>query len=1030
MKLLSLTFTLFICNIFQLNGQTPYAFFKNYTTDHGLPTDRIRALAQDNQGYIWIATNAGLCRFDGSNFEVFQNQKNNTRSISSDNIVKVEAGDGHHLWIGHYEAGVDLFDTQTGTLVLNINETLPNNRVTELWNEPDKQRVWIGTLREMWVWFDLKTNKIVKPKIKPHPKNSMPLPATNSIFDILQDPKNRNLYWLATNEGLGLYNETTNTLQYFHFDGAKSGINTNDRLRSIFNKDHFLYLAARGNSGLIRFNTEDHSFVELPLGKAELLLLDIIPKDSQNIWIASANKSLGWYNTTTKKYSFFNHNPEYKFSILPGSITDLLADKQGNVWIATSKGLSLWSPENQKFQFKPLGHKLNDFNKPLTFIDNKDYLYIGLSETNGLPIYSKSNGKITYSLPKQPTQLSIQRFSKDSFGNIWLVASGKLYKYSNQKLEYISLPEAMNNILLHSIFFGKGDALFLGTRFDGLFRWDLKKNIVKQLSVANGNLASDRFLHEMIFDNNGKLWVGTEQGISIVDTANFSVVKNISKEHNLKVVYRLALDKEGLMWASTENQGVLGFSTNTYNLVRRITKEDGLPSDAIQHIVIDNENKLWIATQQGLVRYSSESLEVFTKENGLVENQLEASLNLLESGKIVQGYDNGFAIFNPEEIKTVGIPNQPKIISFKVLGRKIPLTSKINLQPDENFFSVRFSSIDFTHPHLIKYAYRLSGFSDEWIYTTNLKEIEYNKVRFGEYVFEVKSARIGTNDWSGVESIHIVINPPFYFRLWFIALILCSFFAAIYYAYQKKISKVQLEERKDAEIKRRLFTSELRALRSQMNPHFLYNCINSIKYFVITNNSAQAATYLNKFAKLMRKILNNSQYEFITLEEETDTLRLYLEMEQLRFEERMEFRLNVDSNLNPATTKIPTMLIQPIVENAIWHGIMQKKTDDGFVWIDLEEEANGKLHITITDNGIGRTAAVAIKATQAKRNKSLGMEMTASRIQNLNEMHNLEIICHTTDLYNAEGEASGTKVELHMNLLTNTSLKNVYPPKK
>jgi ligand-binding sensor domain-containing protein len=1003
----------------------PYAFFRNYTTEQGLPSERIRSLAQDAEGYIWVGTNAGLSRFDGISFETFQKTGDSDKgSLASDNIVKLEATKSHRIWVGHYEAGLDLFNTQTAKVELHLGEIkgeLPNNRITDIFDEESKNRVWISTIRNMWVWYDIKQKKVIIPSVKSHNHNSLPLPATNSVYDVLKDPNIAGQYWLATNDGLGLYNERDNTLRYFYFDEGKSGTNTDDRLRSLVWKNNQIYIGIRGSSGLIRFDPVTYKYLKFPASaEGNLMVADVAVKSENELWIGSLNHSLGIYNLGRNSYTFFKSDPNFKFSVVEGSAADMLVDKSGNLWFATVKGLSHWSMSNQKFRFIPFNDDFSDTNKPLTFCDDNEHIYVGLSNTHGLPVYSKANGLLTYVLPDENPvpRLSFQRFAKDTSGTLFMIASGSLYMYFSGRLTKVEMPLELREVQLHSLIFGADNSLFLGSRFDGLFKWNLSSGSVKQLSQQKGNLVHNRYLHEMLFDTQGKLWVGTEKGISVVNPETFKTIKNIASVHNLKVVYRMTQDMKGNIWVTTESQGVYAFDYKTFNVFKHLTKKDGLPSDAIQHIAADNSGDIWISTQRGLCRYHSVEgeMEVFTLKNGLVENQLEASLNALEGGYMVQGYDTGFALFKPSDIDISNVPDKPKITSFEIFDKRIAPASFIQVNADENFFSIRFSSIEFTQPHLIEYAYRLVGLNEDWIYTSTHREVQYNKVRFGNYTFQVKARMLGSAQWSDITEINIHVSPPFYFKWWFLLTVFTILFLSGYFWYRSRIENVKKEERKAAEVKRRVFASELRALRSQMNPHFLYNCINSIKYFVVTNDTPQASIFLSKFAKLMRRILNNSQHEFISLDDEIQTLKLYLEMEQLRFSERMKFEMHVDSDLNISTTEIPTMLVQPYIENAIWHGLMQKKTDDGLIKLSFDCIQSDRLQIQIRDNGIGRKQAAEVKSRSVEKNKSMGMEMTQARIDNLNEINNLDIETSTEDLIDAEGNATGTLVTITMKI--------------
>ncbi|MEJ7647068.1 MAG: histidine kinase [Chryseolinea sp.] len=209
----------------------------------------------------------------------------------------------------------------------------------------------------------------------------------------------------------------------------------------------------------------------------------------------------------------------------------------------------------------------------------------------------------------------------------------------------------------------------------------------------------------------------------------------------------------------------------------------------------------------------------------------------------------------------------------------------------------------------------------------------------------------------------------------------------------------------------RLAEMEMTALRAQMNPHFIFNCLNSIKLYTTDNDSAKASAYLTKFSRLIRLVLENSRSELVTLKNELEALQLYLEMEVMRFKDKLQFSFDVAKELDTDMIEIPPLLLQPYVENAIWHGLMHKK-EGGFVQIRVEQAQTNQLHITITDNGIGRTKAAALKSKSATANKSFGMKVTDERIALINQIYRTNAMVLVHDLTDAEGTAAGTEVLL------------------
>jgi len=205
--------------------------------------------------------------------------------------------------------------------------------------------------------------------------------------------------------------------------------------------------------------------------------------------------------------------------------------------------------------------------------------------------------------------------------------------------------------------------------------------------------------------------------------------------------------------------------------------------------------------------------------------------------------------------------------------------------------------------------------------------------------------------------------------------------------------------------------TEMIALRSQMNPHFIFNCLNSIKLYTLENDSAAASEYLTVFSQLIRLVLENSHSEKVSLQKELETLRLYIELEAMRFKDKVQYKIEVAPEIDQQYTEIPPLLIQPYVENAIWHGLMHKK-NGGIINIAVTQSTEQSLLIEISDNGVGRQVAAAYKSKSATRQKSFGMKMTSERISIINQIYKIEADIEINDIKDAFDNTAGTKVSI------------------
>jgi LytS/YehU family sensor histidine kinase len=262
-------------------------------------------------------------------------------------------------------------------------------------------------------------------------------------------------------------------------------------------------------------------------------------------------------------------------------------------------------------------------------------------------------------------------------------------------------------------------------------------------------------------------------------------------------------------------------------------------------------------------------------------------------------------------------------------------------------------------------------------------------------------------------SVPVIIATAWWTTAWFYALLGIIVLSFSWWLYKRRIRQVKTREYVRSEFEKKLANVEMSALRAQMNPHFLFNSLNSIDSYIIRNESKKASEYLNNFARLIRLILQNSRSNYISLRDELETLELYLQMETLRFKGKFEYELVVPKDLDTSAIDIPPMLIQPYVENAIWHGLMhQQVPGGGKVKVSIQEK-EGMLLCIVEDNGIGRKKAMELKAKKSGiARRSMGMIITQDRMEIINKLYDTQTAVQVTDLEDDKGNAAGTRVVL------------------
>jgi ligand-binding sensor domain-containing protein len=984
---------------------------------------------------LWAGTNQGLVRYDGHASRVFLPQPDDSTTVRGSNIQALLADPDGGLWVGTYENGLQLLDAVTGRELAHFGEAPPSSgcsRVTHLALSPNRQEIYVGCHQQYWRVLNRTTRRISPVALRPAP-GQPPLPEKNSVYGFWAPPGQDSLVWVATNDGLLRWNRHSG-LCHFYPPKAADGSRLENKLRDIVPaRDGALWLATRGG-GLLRFwpptsAWEAFAYASPPLNRPANLVVGLLAKDDREMWLATLDSGLGVFNLEQRRFRFFRPNPENPAAIGRGEVLSLLTDTQGTLWAGRQGGLSQHTPGHQYFPLVTLpASQAAVATGPSEFALSADgqTLYTGSFTGPGIWAYHRPTGQLRLLRPATwapDRPLALVRMRVDGAGRLWAVSYKALLRYdpTTDRLEELSLPPAMqpHALYFHSLELDGPHTCWLGTRYHGLFRVDLASQTFEhyQHDPQNPNsLVHDRYLHDLRRDGQGRIWIATERGISVWEPGQRRFT-NFGQAQGYRVIYRLAPDARGQMWATTENNGALAFDLTSLRPTRRLTEAQGLPTNQVQHISTGPGGTVWIATQKGLCRYDPASGEVLVLDtrNGLLDQHCEQATLALPDGWVAQGYPQGFTLFNAADLPA-RLPNfKPLITGFQVFGEPFALSAdhKALLSHQQNFFGFEFSAMDLANPDKIRYQHQLVGVDTGWVNDGPRHQASYTEVGGGQYEFRVRAVQ-GNGAWpSHYQSIAVSVSPPFWQTWWFLALLATALAGVAYAFYRWRLGQARREVRLKTELTKQLASLEIKALRGQMNPHFLFNSLNSIKYYILQNEAEKASAYLNQFAKLIRRILNNTEQEFIYLEDEVETLRLYLEMESLRFGEKMRYSLVVDPNIDLLDVQVPSMLIQPYVENAIWHGLMHRP-EGGRLELSVRQAGPGYV-FTVQDNGVGRAQAAALKSKTATSHKSFGMSLTAARIDILNQTFGAGLKVQVHDLAEPDGRPAGTRVEIYFN---------------
>ncbi len=576
--------------------------------------------------------------------------------------------------------------------------------------------------------------------------------------------------------------------------------------------------------------------------------------------------------------------------------------------------------------------------------------------------------------------------------------------------------------------------LWIATAGNGLYKLSFNKPKQKLQNFTT----DDGLLHNRLTclhcDKQGKIWYGTENnGIGfIVD--DVVQKKSISKKEGLpsNTIRCITEDESGYLWAGTAGYGIASFPLYQGNLnVKSYNHTDGLTSSNIYLITADKNNNLFVGTETGLdYIYLNKDrtpgkIKHYSKGEGFTGIETCQNSVLKEpDGTIWFGTINGLAKYNPENL--VKNENEPvtSISDVKLFYESISNTayknfagdwnniSHLELPYNQNHLTFDFLAINFSNPDAVKYQWKLEGFDKEWSPVSVNHSILYSNLNPGNYTFLVKACN-EDGVWNKQPvTLQFHISPPIWQRWWFIILMVLIVSGAVFYIFNRQKNRIKAnaaEQQRKLQLEKDVVELEQKALRLQMNPHFIFNALNSIQSQIGTDNEQAARYYLAKFSRLMRQILDNSRNTTITLEEEVNTLENYLLIEKFCNGDRFDYKITVDSTIEKDYVKIPPMLLQPFVENAIKHGLKYIDGKRGLIQVDFTE-VDTILECSVTDNGIGRIKADELnKNSKETYHKSTALLVTQERLALLKydtSIKSLEII----DLYDEYKNATGTKV--------------------
>lgn len=976
----------FFCGIANILYSQSYPY-KNYTIKDGLPSNNIYSIKQDKRGYLWMNTDNGVAKFDGRNFKTFTV---NDGLLSNDNFSML-FDSKENKWLYSFKS-ISRIDNNEEIRTYDYT----NSHFSFFMIDSDDNLYYLKKDDDK----NINTKSIIFSSISKDTVNNFKHSSFNK--DYIHSKMyfyiwNNNVYFIAFDLKSGII------LDSLKWDKKAKRFLNNDVSESpkvpLFGK--FIKhpeLIQFGNNFTLIFNAQEYTLTKgnkviktskFPDNSTKFTIGDTY-LDNDDLYIVLQS---GVY-----KYSVGNDlSDKWEYVFKYPKITGVLRDKEGNFWVSTiGEGLykffgysKVQGLEQVKYLSKDNVIKVNGIGGRKIWCVNSNNILTSLHSKN------QFNGEI----------LKDVRFLMP-YKNFVLFGGNNALYFNDKLIGEFAFKDicSYNDTLVYAGSFGLN---FFNNTSLNKFSSELS---LKQVDITGRMYA--------VYYEKGLFYSGNQQGL-YWGRPNRDELNPICLDPNEESVSVNGIKKssDGLIWVSTDGRGV--YVVRDKEPVRHFQKE--LLDGNINSMRIDEQDQVWLATRYGVNRISRNAhgeyqVSKYTSFHGLPSDFVNDTYCYNDT--LYVATDAGLVRMDIAEIDRIDFSQPPPVYINKVIctaGSRpfmLKADSSYVLHHDQNFIKIEYSGISYRSNGNITYAYRLLPLISDWRYTGS-DLIEFNDLNAGEYTFEVKAINsIGTVS-STPARYSFAIKPHFTRTLWFLTLCGIAITGLIYLAIYYYFDYIRRRNIEKAKIERQLSQLKLQSLQAQLNPHFIFNSLNAVQQLVNDEDLDQANIYLARFAKLMRLYLEGSDNQFITLKQELEVLKLYIQLEHLRFKDKFVYNITISGDVNLDNYQVPAMLLQPHVENAIRHGL-SRDTRPGRELNIIVKKQGEEVVVIINDNGIGRVKSLEQKRAGEPGHKSMGNKISKQRIELIRALKLGNIREYIIDLEDNEGIANGTSVEIYI----------------
>ncbi|MGD0583604.1 MAG: histidine kinase [Bacteroidales bacterium] len=982
---------------------------KVFTTSDGLPHNNVREIIRDKSGYIWICTWDGLSRFDGYEFKNYHHIPGDSTSLPYFSVARIVLDGSNDFWIQADNGTLARFNRRTDNFspVRRINGELLSN-FQSICND-EKGNVWIINDRIIFKYDHLnksftKYQVISPPEVRAlgrgyifnlTTENATTMWLTSNItykleinenekvikvtdiyqfrlLPLLPDKITRNVdhitwfklfidkagkKWILSDLGLFKVNEAAHSINEF---------NGRIPIDDFAGKEFLAWGGKEG--GLIVYRPSDRSIIKIPRESVQLVKF-ICPSEKDVIWFANTSftgNALGLTRLILTPDYFRKYTDVTRADNLP-AVFSITVDINKNVWLGIRGRdyITVITPDNKLIKKFTKASKMPGYYGPIRSIKRTpDGLWIGYFDKL-LLFYDYKSGSFTEYDPGTYMYRALE-VRKD----------GKLYIGNNE-------------IILYDPATGNKDLLYDSIPGGGNFRFKIGED--------------------------GTLWSGTPYGVVLSYNPaekKVHVFRTVNSTNNIEDICPA---DNGDIWLALLGGGLMKYSTISGKSIL-YTTSDGLSNNTVYSILRDKKGNIWASTDNGISRLNPKTgtIKNFGSAEGLDIIEFNSGASFIDDdGRFYFGGMGGAVSFLPDSIDLQQADSSVRRIILtrltvsgkpKVLNNILNNSDTITLEKGEDNFHLALATSDFAASEKTIYRYRLIGHDREWIVTDHYnRNINYDNLKPGTYRLDIE-ATSREGEWTIHKTAFIRLIPYFYQTYIFkfvlaglIVLIISAMVVLYIRQLNQKARQIQDELR-------------LRALRGQMNPHFIFNSLNSINYFISNNDKISANRYIADFARLIRSILSNMGNDYVPLTGEMSSMKDYLEIEHLRFGDKFDYVLEYpDIDISEMIAVFPG-LIQPFVENAIWHGVRALDHRKGLIRITLSLIDDQKIRCTIDDDGIGRKMSEELRKNN-ENHHSKGIAIVRERLQIISKLRGVNYILEISDLYPGRKQ-TGTRIEI------------------